>query len=98
MQPCPERYDYGPRCSRHDLPAHAVTRLERHFVVPDIAGIPERQAEAEAWFAATVTARRGKGPSFAPVAGTGCRAREGRAMFARPGQGRTAETIGGRRR
>ena len=56
MRHCPERYDYGPKYSRHDLPPEVVARLERLFYVPDIGGIPERQAEAEVWFAETVAA------------------------------------------
>lgn len=54
MQYCPERYDYGPKYSRRDLPPEVTARLERLFYVPDLPGIPERQAEAEAWFAETV--------------------------------------------
>jgi hypothetical protein len=56
LRHCPERYDYGPKYSRRDLPPEVVTRLERLFYVPDIGGIPERQAEAEAWFAEAVSA------------------------------------------
>jgi hypothetical protein len=56
MRHCPERYDYGPKYSRRDLPPDVVARLERLFFVPDLEGIPERQTEAEAWFAATVAA------------------------------------------
>jgi hypothetical protein len=33
-----------------------TARLERLFFVPDLAGLPERQAEAEAWSAETVGA------------------------------------------
>jgi hypothetical protein len=58
---CPERYDYGPKYSRLDLPADVVARLERLFFVPDIAAILERQAEAEGWFAATVAALEREG-------------------------------------
>ena len=54
LRHCPERYDYGPKYSRHDLPPEVVARLERLFYVPDIGGIADRQAEAEAWFAETV--------------------------------------------
>jgi hypothetical protein len=61
MRHCPERYDYGPKYSRRDLPAAVVARLERLFFVPDLAGIPERQAEAEAWFAAMVAALEREG-------------------------------------
>ena len=56
LRHCPERYDYGPKYSRHDLPSEVVARLERLCYVPDIGGIPERQAEAETWFAETVKA------------------------------------------
>jgi len=56
MRHCPERYDYGPKYSRHDLPAEVVARLEHLFFVPDIWGIAARQAEAESWFAETVNA------------------------------------------
>ena len=38
-----------------------MTRLEHLFFVPDLAAIPERQAEAEAWFAATVAALEREG-------------------------------------
>ena len=56
MRHCPERYDYGPKYSRWDLPPEVTARLERLFFVPDLAGLPRRHAEAEAWFAATVAA------------------------------------------
>ncbi len=56
LRHCPERYDYGPKYSRHDLPPEVVARLERLSCVPDIGGIPERQAEAEAWFTEAVAA------------------------------------------
>ncbi|MBN2112660.1 MAG: nucleotidyltransferase domain-containing protein [Acidimicrobiia bacterium] len=56
MRHCPERYDYGPKYSRRDLPPEVTARLERLFYVPDLTGIPERQAEAEAWFAESVAA------------------------------------------
>ncbi len=56
MRHCPERYDFGPKYSRHDLPAEVVARLEGLFFVPGIEGIAGRQAEAEAWFAETVDA------------------------------------------
>lgn len=56
MRHCPERYEYGPKYSRHDLPAEVVARLEHLFFVPDIGGIAARQAEAEAWFTDTVNA------------------------------------------
>jgi len=56
MRHCPQRYDYGPKYSRADLPAEVVARLERLFYVPGIAGIAGRQAEAEAWFAETTAA------------------------------------------
>ena len=61
MRHCPERYDYGPKYSRADLPAEVVTRLEHLFYVPGIEGIPERQAEAKAWFAETAAALDSEG-------------------------------------
>jgi predicted nucleotidyltransferase len=56
MRHCPERYDYGPKYSRHDLPPEVVARLEHLFFVPGIEDIADRHAEAEAWFAETVAA------------------------------------------
>ncbi|MFH1330369.1 MAG: hypothetical protein ABIJ48_06960 [Actinomycetota bacterium] len=56
MRHCPERYDYGMKYSRADLPAGVVERLEWLHFVPSIEGIPERQAQAETWSAETVTA------------------------------------------
>jgi predicted nucleotidyltransferase len=56
MRHCPERYDYGMKYSRADLPDEVVARLERLFYVPDIEGIPERQADAKAWFAEVLAA------------------------------------------
>jgi hypothetical protein len=61
MRHCPERYDYSPKYSRFDLPADVVARLERLFFVPNLAAIPQRQAEAESWFAATVAALEREG-------------------------------------
>jgi len=62
MRHCPERYDYGPKYSQADLPAAVLERLERLFFVLDLAGIPPRQAEAEAWFTETAAHLEGKGP------------------------------------
>jgi predicted nucleotidyltransferase len=56
MRHCPDRYDYGPKYSRQDLPPEVVARLEHLFFVPGIEGITERHAPAEAWFAEIVAA------------------------------------------
>lgn len=53
MRHCPERYDYGLKYSRADLPADVVARLERLCYPSGLEAIPDFQREAEAWFAET---------------------------------------------
>jgi len=55
MLHCPERYDYGAKYSTPDLPPEVVSRLERLWYIGSPGDLAERQAEAEAWFAETVT-------------------------------------------
>jgi len=63
MLHCPERYDYGAKYSIPDLPPGVVSRLERLWYVGSPGDLAERQAEAEAWFAETVTALDHAGPA-----------------------------------
>ena len=56
LRHCPERYDYGLKYSQADLPEEVVRRLEHLAYFAGIEGIPDRQRQAEAWFAETVAA------------------------------------------
>ena len=56
MLHCPDRYDYGAKYSRFDLPSEVVARLEHLWYVGAGDDLPERQAAAEAWFDATLAA------------------------------------------
>ena len=60
----PDRWDYGFRYAREDLPAEVVARLERLCYVAEPAQLSQKLVEADALFNATVAelARRGVTP------------------------------------
>ena len=60
----PDRFDYGFRYVKEDMPADVVARLERLCYIPSPAALEERFAEADQLFNETVAelARRGVTP------------------------------------
>jgi hypothetical protein len=60
----PDRWDYGFRYAREDLPADVVARLERLCYIPSPGALEERLAEADRMFSETVDelGRRGITP------------------------------------
>lgn len=51
---CPDRFDFGPRYLRYDLPAEAAAAVEELSFVPDLAALRDRQRRAEAIFEQTL--------------------------------------------
>ena len=56
----PQRYSFGYRYLKDDLPAAAAARIERLLYVPSPAKLPELKAEALAWLRETLADLSGK--------------------------------------
>ncbi len=51
---CPDRFDFGPRYLRYDLPAEAAAAVEELSFVPDLPTLRAHQRRAEALFERTL--------------------------------------------